>query len=74
MCAALGGLRPRVYGAENLEGMGAPWGPPCMIICNHTGLLDIALTGGFIPLNHIRYISKHEIFSWPVVGMINPKP
>ncbi|KAL8274466.1 hypothetical protein Esti_001626 [Eimeria stiedai] len=64
----LGGLRPRVFGAANAEVLGGPQGAPCLVVSNHCGLIDIPITGGFLPLRHIRYISKHEVFSWPVVG------
>nr|ASN64454.1 lysophosphatidic acid acyltransferase 2 [Eimeria falciformis] len=58
------GLKPRVFGAENAAAVQAP----CLVVCNHCGLIDILVTGGFLPLDHIRFISKHEVFSWPVVG------
>ncbi|KAL8430950.1 hypothetical protein Efla_006557 [Eimeria flavescens] len=64
----LGGFRPRVFGAENAAALGGPRGAPCLVVSNHCALIDIAITGGFLPLQHIRFISKHEVFAWPVIG------
>ncbi|XP_026193103.1 1-acyl-sn-glycerol-3-phosphate acyltransferase CHLREDRAFT_174358, partial [Cyclospora cayetanensis] len=64
----VGCLRPRVSGVENALFVRSRHGGPCLVVCNHCGLIDIPLTGGFLPLQHIRFVSKQEVLRWPVIG------
>lgn len=55
------GFLPKFEGRENM-----PLDGPCIVICNHRSILDpFILTMAF--RRPIRYMSKKEIFSWPII-------
>lgn len=52
-------------GRVSIRGTPLPTG--ALMIANHVAWLDIPLLGGYSP---IRFLSKHEIKNWPVIGWL----
>ncbi len=59
---ALGGVKVRVKGVENLAGS-----RPRIFLSNHQGAFDIPVLQGYLPLQ-FRWVSKKSLFRIPVVG------
>jgi 1-acyl-sn-glycerol-3-phosphate acyltransferase len=56
----------RVLGAR-VEVSGEPPAGPGFLIANHTGYLDIPV---LMSLTGCRFVSKHEVADWPMVGFL----
>ena len=57
---AILGLQLRIEGQLRQQG-------PLMLVCNHISWLDIAVLHAAV---HCRFISKDDIRTWPVLGML----
>lgn len=61
----LGGV-VRILGGR-VSVTGTPVEKNALMVCNHISWLDIPLLGGISP---IRFLSKKEVQSWPVIGWL----
>jgi 1-acyl-sn-glycerol-3-phosphate acyltransferase len=56
----------RILGVE-LRVHGRPPRPPCYLVANHLGYLDIAVLASQVP---VTFVSKREVASWPGLGLL----
>jgi 1-acyl-sn-glycerol-3-phosphate acyltransferase len=61
---ALGGLSPRVTGAEHLATAG-----PAMLVANHASFIDVLVLMASIDLE-FRFIAKQRLASYPMIGTV----
>jgi 1-acyl-sn-glycerol-3-phosphate acyltransferase len=58
------GLRPRVTGAEHLEGVGA-----AILAANHASYIDSVVLMASIP-TEFRFLAKHRLADYPLIGTV----
>jgi len=55
-----------LFGIERIQVGELPKGP-CLIVSNHLSWIDILMIGSML---NVRFLSKAEVASWPLVGRL----